>query len=235
MFGSGRLPKVGTRTWLIFVRTWCCPLTQFPPMMNVLGTHNDPARSMLLASPPDTHLALRTCCGQSELQVQTTALGTLATRPPVMPRKLGLPIGPPIEGPDTPCALATMPIDTLHVVAGRSQAARQKGTTWPVACQHRGIVRASQNVVEALCATGDGTWDMQCTLNQHLPSALQVQDPMGGVSQLLFFFDAIAARSILECLCPDRSPEDLTSFWAPNLWMEVLPTLLLSSTPAYCQ
>ena len=51
------------------------------------------ARSMLPANTPNTHLALRTCCGQSELRAQAAALGTSATRPPKMPRKLGLPIG----------------------------------------------------------------------------------------------------------------------------------------------
>ena len=85
---------------------------------------------------------------------------------------------------------------------------------------------------------------MQCmvtpetnTLDQHLPSALQVWDPMDGVPQLLFF-DAFAARNVLECLCADRSPENLHPLWAPDL-RRTVPflggTLLLGSTPACFQ
>ena len=46
--------------------------------------------AMLPANSPNTQLALRTCCGQSELRARAIALGTSATRPPKMPRKLEL-------------------------------------------------------------------------------------------------------------------------------------------------
>ena len=70
------LPTVRPLTWL---------------NLDVPRTHNDPARSMLPANSPNTQLALRTCCGQSELRAQAAALGTSATRPPKIPRKLELP------------------------------------------------------------------------------------------------------------------------------------------------
>ena len=54
----------------------------------------------------------------------------------------------------------------------------------------------------------------------------------------LFFFDAVAARNVLECLCADRSPENLHPLWAPDLRRKIPflgGTLLLGSTPACFQ
>ena len=71
------------------------------------------------------------------------------------------------------------------------------------------------------CMVRNIWWHLGPALDQRLPSALHVWDPMDGVPQLLFSFDVFAARSILECLCADWSPKNLHPLWAPDLRREV--------------
>ena len=162
-------------------------------------THRARADLTLDATP---QLHRWTCPKRSELQARAMALGTSAMYLPKMPRKREAAQPAADRRPKPPCALAMLPPDTPPVVVVvDSQEARRGGIAWPLACSHRGLVRTLKSVMEALCATNDGT------LVRHTSRpALQIRNPMDGVPQLLF-----CKCNIFEFLGPCWSPIDFHS------------------------